>query len=72
MAVFLGTDVFSLLSCLMAADTTGGLTSDAKEHKGCYLKEDVTITWLNYFLTNQAMENNVINFLKSDLKVKVH
>ena len=49
MAVFLGPDVFSPLSCLMAADTTGGLTSDTKEQKDRYHKEDVVITCVDYF-----------------------
>ena len=49
MADFLGTDVFSPLSCLMAADTTGGLTSDTKEQKDCDREEDVIITCSDYF-----------------------
>jgi len=49
MAVFLGTDFFSPLSCLIAADTTGGLTSDAKEQKGCYQEEDLTFICPDYF-----------------------
>ena len=50
MAVFLGTDAFSPFSCLMAADTTGGLTSDAKEQKDNYMPR--------LFLTNWAMEKS--------------
>lgn len=49
MAVFLGTDVLSPLSCLMAADTTGGLTSDAKEQKDCDHEEEVINTCADCF-----------------------
>ena len=59
MAVFLGADVFSPLSCLMAADTTGGLTSDTKQKEDCYHQVDD--------LTNQATERNISDKLLKDM-----
>ena len=69
MAVFLRTDVFSPFSCLMAADTTGGLTSDTRSKKDCDHKEEVIITSPDYFrpIRQQKKYNKLFEVMFTDI-----